>query len=112
MSKFYRMDVEVRKYDTSKMEAIVDACNGEWEFNIEGPTDLIGDGSLRGTGESHLCSGESEEEFTQRLSKAVWKANGGFCEVYVRCCYLENIPCESYEYDEETFKEMTKESSE
>ena len=109
MSRYYRMDVEVLKYDTARMEDVVDACNGEWEFNLEGPTDLIGDGSLRGTGEDCLYGGESPEEFAQRLSKAVWKANGGFCEVYVRCYDLENIPCESYEYDEETFKEMTDE---
>ena len=110
MSRRYRMDVEVMKYDTEKVDAVVDALNGEWEFNVEGPTDLIGDEALGGTGESCLCGGESEEEFAQRVSKAVWAANGGFCEVYIRCYDLENIPCQTYEYDEETFKEMTSES--
>ena len=110
MSRLYRMNVQVLGYDTEKAEAVVDACNEEWDFDMEVPEDSQAHASLEGTGEGWLCGGESEEEFAQQLSKAVWKANGGFCEVYIRCYDLENIPCESYEYDEETFKEMTSES--
>jgi hypothetical protein len=100
MSRLYRMCVEVTGHDEAKSEAIVDACNGEWLFDMDSL-------SMTGVGEDCLYGGEDTEEFAQRVSKAVWAANGGFCEVYIRCYDLENIPCDSYGYDEETFKEMT-----
>ncbi len=97
------MDVEVLGHDEEKVQDIVRACNGEWCFEMD-------EAFMTGSGEDCLHGGESPEEFALRVSKAVWAANGGFCEVYIRCYDLENIPCESYEYDEETFKEMTSES--
>jgi hypothetical protein len=37
---------------------------------------------------------------------AIWDANGGFCLVDVRAVYLEELPYESYTYDEDDFKTM------
>jgi hypothetical protein len=37
-----------------------------------------------------------EEEFTERLSVAIWRANGAYCEVTVNATYLENLPYETH----------------
>jgi hypothetical protein len=98
MSRHYRMTVEVVCHNEDKSEAIVRACKEEWPFDM----DVI---SMAGEGKEYLRGEETTDEFAEKVSRAVWAANGGFCEVSIRCYDLENIPCDSYMYDEETYKE-------
>ena len=46
-------------------------------------------GHLRASAQDWLAGGESEEQFTERLSVAIWRANGAYCEVSVDATYLE-----------------------
>ena len=66
---------------------------------------------LTASEEASLCGGESEEQFTERLSLAVWKANGEFCEVTINATYLENLPYEIHSLDEDDYERLMKRSN-
>ncbi|GAG77948.1 unnamed protein product, partial [marine sediment metagenome] len=42
--------------------------------------------------------GETEEEFSVRIAKAIWKANNGPCAIDVIATYLETAPTETYTF--------------
>jgi hypothetical protein len=103
MSRAYDMYLEVKEFQPKRSEAIKTEAEAEWPFEwFTDASDL-----LEGMGESSLCGGESEQEFADRLAKAVWQANGGSCAVLVTATYLENLPCETYEFDEEAFERLS-----
>jgi hypothetical protein len=96
MSRAYSMTVTIDKYNKKKEAAITSAAGEEWPFE-----DWTGyDGKLVCAAEAQLCGGESEEEFAERLAKAIWRANGKFCEVEVNATYLDDLPYEIHTMDE------------
>lgn len=113
MSRYYEMNVYIDGYDPEKLDKIKEVADKEWDFefftiplcNNETPR-------LNATGRDNLCGGESEEEFAQRLTAAVWKANEKFCKVEVFATYLENLPFETYILDEEDYKAWKKKKKE
>ena len=62
--------------------------------------------TMHASAQGNLCGGESEEEFTERLSLAVWRANGGYCSVTVDATYLENLPYETHTLDEADYARL------
>jgi len=113
MSRYYGMSVKVTEFDPSCVEEIEDAANKEWDFADgwflhKGVKDAFPT-SLSSHGEGSLCGGEGEEEFADRLTRAVWKANGGFCKVEINATYLEDLPYETYEQDEDDYEKFVKE---
>jgi hypothetical protein len=100
MSRYYAMSVEISGHNKDKAGAINEATGQEWPFD-----DLTthNDGTMSGSAEGSLCAGEGEEEFSDRLTYAIWKANGAYCKVEVVCTYLENLPCDTYEKDEAAY---------
>lgn len=88
MSRYYGMNVTISGYNRQLAEAIRSAACDEWPF--EEWTDT-GD-QISAYAEDNLCGGKTEEEFTERLSVAVWRANGAYCEVTVDTTYLEALP--------------------
>ena len=106
MSRFYEMSVEVSGHDRAKVAEIQAAGEQEWPFDdwwFAGENDA---GTLHASGQDNLCGGESEEEFTERLSLAIWRANGGYCRVSVDATYLENLPYETHELDEADYARL------
>jgi hypothetical protein len=99
MSRYYEMSVEVKDYGENKEDVIEKAVEDEW--NIEDAFTGSGD-YLLFSGRGNLV-GDSEDEFAQRVRDAVWRANGVYCPVEVRCIYLEDPPCEIYSFDEEDY---------
>jgi hypothetical protein len=97
MSSFYEMSVELSGYDAAKAEEIQAAAVAEWPFDDWW---LAGAGepgeTMHASAQSSLCGGESEEAFTERLSLAIWRANGSYCSVSVDATYLENLPYETH----------------
>ena len=94
MSRFYEMHLTVSGFKPQRAVAIEEAANEEWPFE-----ELSNDGNeLSGAGQSNLCGGEGEEEFAARLTLAVWRANGGPCEVCVEATYMEELPHEDYNF--------------
>ena len=107
MSRCYGMSIKITGHDKNKACAIFDAIKKEWEFQDEFFQDVPADNNepnfLSAYGESFLCGGE--EEFTDRVALAVWKANNGYCRVEVTATYLEDLPYETHIRDEDDFDE-------
>jgi hypothetical protein len=114
VSRAYEMTVEIKDYKARNLPKIIRACCEEWDFEADDFTRQRTDplkrryDSVTATAQGNLCGGEQEQEFAQRLTLTIWKANGGFCPVEVRSVYLEELPYETYMYDEDDFKAMTR----
>ena len=108
MSSFYEMSVEVSGYDPAKVAEIQAAAEQEWPFDDWWRAGDENDSAatMHASGLNSLCGGESEEEFTERLSLAIWRANGGYCHVSVDATYLENLPYETHELDEANYARL------
>jgi len=106
MSSYYGMDVTVSDYDKLKAKEIVAALAEEWPSLQEGLVDCLDYDELSAYGEGRLGGGESEDEFSARVAKAVWTANGKYCRVEVRCTYLEDLPYERYTFDKKNYAEL------
>jgi len=94
--RYYEMGVAIAGYNPDNRDAIKAAADEEWDFDDwdDYPEEI----SARGRG--GLYGGESEEAFAERLTHAIWRANGAYCSVEVTCTYLDDLPCETYEYGE------------
>ena len=109
MSRAYAMQVSAESFKEEKRADIEEAIEEEWTWdyshkNEEGSSTLI-----YMSGENSLGGGESEDEFSQRVAEAVWKANGKYCLVEVTCTYLENLPYEVYPFGQEEYDAYVKE---
>ena len=103
MSRSYNMFVSIRDYNRERLDAIKDAGYEEW--NLQNWEE--GGGLLTADENGSLAGGETEEEFADRLVKAIWQATGGFCPIEVRATYLEELPHEDYCFDEESYLRLT-----
>jgi len=93
------MGVQISGFDPEYVEAIKDAAFEEWTFDAWDDHD----GVLRSCADGCLCAGETEEEFADRLAKAIWKANGAFCPVEVQATYLDQLPYEEHCRNEDDY---------
>ncbi len=102
MSRSYDMQVEITGLDPSREEAVKKAAESQWSFEgwFQNADRLIASGT------DSLCGGESEEEFVERLTRAIWTANGKFCPVEVRATYLDDLPHETHNLDEDQYDEF------
>ena len=73
MSRYYEMGVEILGHVPEKENQIKKAAENEWPFADW----WSGEGQMRASAQDWLAGGESEEQFTERLSVAIWRANGG-----------------------------------
>ena len=92
MSRYYSMSVTITGALPDRFDPIMAAASAEWEFDDEN----VNDGVLTASGNAQLFGGETEEQFAERLTKAIWRANGGPCRVDLTATYLDELPCESY----------------
>ena len=99
MSRHYEMHITVRGFQKEKEADITAAIENEWNITDSWAepdgTTYFGEGSLVG--------GEGEAEFSRRIRNAVWEANDVYCEVEVKCIYLDDPPTEFYTFDEEDY---------
>ena len=103
MSRYYEMGVEISGYDPAKEDQIKQEAGSHWLFEDWWFSD---EGVLQSSSQDRLGGGESEEQFTERLSVAIWCANGGFCEVIVNATYLEDLPYEVHMLDQEDYERL------
>jgi len=96
MSRAYTMQIEITGSDPDKRQQIEDVLRENWIVDDCAVEDEV----LTVAGDSQLTGGESEEEFTDRIAKAVWKANEGYCEVLVNATCLEDMPYDTHYRDE------------
>jgi hypothetical protein len=109
MSRYYEMQVTIRKADPARTQEIQDAASDEWPFE---DWNLEDDGRIWANAEGSLVGGESEKEFAERLTKAVWTANGAYCNVEIVATCLENLPCEVYSFDEDDYQRTMQHTTE
>lgn len=102
MSRYYGMHVEIKGYASGKSNAIQGAANEGWS-SFAGDWDEQNN-ALAAYGEASLYGGESEDDFTARLTHAIWRANGAFCEVIVIATYLEDPPHEIHTLSPEDYE--------
>ena len=103
MSRAYGMTVSVSRYDPAKRRQIRKAARTVWPFV---GWDFDGAGTLHSYGESQLCGGETEEQFTERLTAAIWRANQAYCEVVVDATYLESLPYETHSLNDDDYSRL------
>lgn len=106
MPIYYRVSINISEYNPAKEEAIEVAAREHWEFNNWG---YWGD-VMSADGEGDMWF--SEEEFSEKVTKAIWKANGAFCRVQVATTCLEDLPTESYLFDEDIYQEFLNDNQE
>jgi hypothetical protein len=108
MSRLYSMLFHVEQFDPNKVDDIRAAIDGEWgsdenESYLEEAIDSRWPERLCVTGDGNLGGGESEEEFTDRVSDVIWAANGGFCTIHVYVTLLEDLLYEIHSREREDF---------
>jgi hypothetical protein len=113
MSRRDEMTITIREYNEDLETEVQDAVADEWPvdytdwlFNKE--KDRV---EMEVTAEGYLCGGLSEEEFTKRISYAIWKANKAYCVVVVGCTYLEDLPYEEHSLTKDAYEKMLKEEA-
>jgi len=105
MSRNYEIHYEIRGYDESKEEEIVNILRDKAEAN-ESVFDVNGKRIISADSEINLGGGMSEDEFIHDITKAIWLANGKFCEVNVKHVCLDYLPYEQISKDEEDFLQL------
>jgi len=87
VSRCYRMTIRIKGWNKERTDRVKDAAKKEWNFeNSYEEPDLL---TLEREG--NVC-GETEGQFADRLAKAIWTANGGYCGVEVEAVYFEEEP--------------------
>lgn len=100
MSRHYEMHVLVKGFDKTREDDIDTAIQDVWGMQDSWDED----GGHLWSGDGTLGQGMLEEEFARRMRNAVWEANGAFCEVEVRCIYLDDPPTSYHVFNEEDYK--------
>ena len=107
MSRRYDMCVTAEHLKSvADLVRVEDIVSGLWACDYNTPAGSRSeDGGLcvLAGGENYLCGGESEEEFSTRISEAIWEELGYYVEVTVRATYLEEIPFETHICAEEEY---------
>ncbi len=83
---------------------IKEAAEAEWPFDADDwrpcghPDDLT---AFEASATGNLGAVLTEQELAHRLIRAIWVANGDYCEVGVSATRLEDMPYEDYRLDRE-----------
>ena len=102
MSRTYNMSVTITDATPDRFVEIKSAASAEWDFDDWDEYE----GKLMASADGKLCAGETDEEFCERLAKAIWAANGGPCQVEVRATYLDELPYDYYSFDESDYNRL------
>jgi hypothetical protein len=99
MSRYTKIDIEIKRFNKDRYQAIADALTEEWDFEGFGThtatdNDASGLTAMGGSGCDQMQS-DGEDVMLATLTKAAWKANGAFCEVKVDFTDLDSAPCET-----------------
>jgi len=102
MSTAYQMKIILEKVKEEEEELLKEVVDKEWSVD----NCWFEDGHLYFVGEGSLYGGEGEEEFVDRISKALWLKLDRYVPIYVKAIYLENPPYEEYNKDEEDYAKL------
>ena len=93
MSRFYKMEVNVREVQKKNIKKVLKVCEEYWDFEeIENHPEPKGKlHYIYGDGYGNLCGGMSEDEFAKNLAKQIKKVDKK-CKVNIGATYLEAPP--------------------
>lgn len=100
------MTVDVVQFEFANLENIKKALSHEWNWTDVWFNENRDEPVLFCQGYGSLADGEMEGAFADRIARAVWGANAGFCYVEVSVTCLEGLPYESYSFDELAYEDM------
>ncbi len=109
MSLYYSIGISVQGANPVRATDIQEAAEAEWPFDADDwepcghPNDLT---AFQASATGNLCAVLTERELAHRLIRAVWVANGSYCEVGVSATRLEDMPYEDYRLDRDDFERM------
>jgi len=111
MSRSYNMFIRITNFNQDNKDKIQEAAEDQWgglgdDWYCYESEDGI---QMSSGADGALCGGESEEEFSERMVNAIWEANGEFCHIEISATFLEDLPCETYSFDERDYELRTKE---
>ena len=115
MSLYYSIGIGVQGANPERALDIKEAAEDEWPFDADDwypcghPDDLT---AFEASATGNLCAVLTEQELAHRLIRAVWTANGGYCEVEVSATRLEDMPYETYRLDLDDFERMAGKAAE
>jgi len=101
MSICYRLVVEVEGVTADRQGAVIEAVGGEWEFNTDYPDPE--EGTIRFTGYADLPACAAPRAFAGEISRAIWRANGGYCPVRVDATREDEDPGDEFEFGEDDY---------
>jgi hypothetical protein len=106
MEKAFELTVEIGGHDKNREKEVIKACMVEWNFREEDfSRHTAPDGKsviLEASAVGIIYEDEDKDEFAQRLSRAVWRANGGvLCHVEVRAMGLKSMKSETLGWRED-----------
>ena len=109
MSLYYSIGISVRGANPERALDIKEAAEAEWPFDVDdwlpcGDPDDLTAFEVSATGE--LYAATTEQELAHRLIRAIWEANGGYCQVDVSATRLEDMPYETYRLDRDDYERM------
>jgi len=101
MSRMYQMNVEIECTE-EQAEKIIPVLKEYWPFEDPYPSNYLS-GLLYMTGDGSLYGGDTEEEFTDSLARAVWKEVGYVpVEVNARC--MEYLPSDTHHRSKDEYE--------
>jgi len=103
MSSWYKIEVSVNAFDLTKEDAIIEAARTAWDFDNVTKTDKNVK-TLYISGESQV--GGEITDYIGRFAKAIWKANGKYCDIDVQALCVEDLPFEDYSLDDEDYTRL------
>ncbi len=115
MSLYYSIGIGVQGANPERALDIKEAAEDEWPFDADDwypcghPDDLT---AFEASAAGNLCAVLTEQELAHRLIRAVWTANGGYCEVEVSATRLADRPYETYRLDRSDFERMAGKAAE
>ena len=109
MSHYYEMGLEVEDVQSQEEATkIAEVFAEQWSDSQTNDFYDTKSKTFECFSENSLCGGETEEDFTQRLSRAIWEALGRYAPISVRATYLEDLPTDFHIADEESYQELLK----
>ena len=102
VSRYYEMGISMRAVPKDVVDTLIDAVRDLWSWeDWDTNEDPPGLSQLSTYGQGNLSGGRSEEDFANDVRDAIWTAAGKHIKVVVTATYMENLPHEHYDYEEE-----------
>ena len=99
---YKRMTLYVEGIFEGRLEAVREAANEQWTFQL---WNHYGN-NVFASGKGFLNPHENKEEFADRLSLAIWDANQGYCDIEIQETYVEFYPHSICQRDKSDYERL------